>query len=381
MMADSIWTTSLCPEPPEYTINWDTILDEYDWLMSLDGCLQDPIYHAEGDVLTHTKMVVEALVTDTNWRSLDRQSRSILFMSALLHDIAKPLCTVEADGRISSPGHAAKGRSVAQRILYQDTNIAIPFDSRQHIVSLVRYHGLPLWFLDKADMERAVIRASLQTKNNWIAMLARADVLGRICDDADDLLGRIDMFQEYCEQLDCRDKPRTFPSGLSRFEYFRNPSRILTYPAYDETEFEVIVMCGLPGAGKDSWIASNVPDWKVVSLDAIRDELKIAPDENQGAVITHAKELARTYLRTKTNFVWNATTITRQTRRQLVDLFTDYGARVRIVYLETEWSDLLRRNQERADNVPLKVIRNFANRLEIPNLTEAHQVDWVVNTG
>jgi len=374
------WTAPYQPHPPAFDLSWDNILDQYDWLHTLDGVPQDPIFHAEGDVLTHTRLVTEALVADADWRELDKQSRSILFMSALLHDVAKPLCTIEEDGRIKSPGHAVKGRGVAQDILYRDWNhTPVSFDVRQQIVALVRYHGLPLWFLDKRDMERAVVRASLSVKNRWIALLAKADVRGRICDDQQDLLDRVDMFQEYCEQLGCWDNPPQFPSNYSRFEYFRNPTRVLSYPAYDDTQFEVILMCGLPGAGKDSWIANNIPDWKVVSLDDIREQLDITPTDNQGQVITHAKELARTYLREQIPFVWNATNITRQTRRQLVDLFTSYRACVRLVYCEAPWDDLMARNQERVDKVPRKVITNFANRLQIPDLTEAHQVDFVIS--
>ena len=29
-------------------------------------------------------------------------------------------------------------------------------------------------------------------------------------------------------------------------------------------------MSGLPGAGKDTWVRTNLPDWPAVSLDAVR---------------------------------------------------------------------------------------------------------------
>ena len=43
--------------------------------------------------------------------------------------------------------------------------------ARQH--RLVRHHGLPLWFLDKDDPERAVTAASLVTDTRLLALLER----------------------------------------------------------------------------------------------------------------------------------------------------------------------------------------------------------------
>jgi len=44
-------------------------------------------------------------------------------------------------------------------------------------------------------------------------------------------------------------------------------------------------------------------------------------------------------MRKKQNFVWNATNITAQLRGQLIDLFTSYGGRVKVVYVEVTYKD------------------------------------------
>lgn len=73
---------------------------------------QDPRYHGEGDVWTHTKMVVEALLALPQYQTADRADQEIVFLAALLHDIAKHSTTVidPVTGAIGQPGHSRKGR-------------------------------------------------------------------------------------------------------------------------------------------------------------------------------------------------------------------------------------------------------------------------------
>jgi predicted kinase len=81
-------------------------------------------------------------------------------------------------------------------------------------------------------------------------------------------------------------------------------------------------------------------------------------------------------MRAQRSFVWNATNTTRAMRTQLIDFFVSYGARVRIVYVEASFTDLLRRGATRARPVPETVIRRLAARLDVPDVTEADRVDW-----
>jgi len=72
--------------------NWES-LNRFAWIQELRDCPQDPIYHAEGDVWIHTKMVMEALMDMAYWPQLEEESQKALFWSAVMHDIAKPMCT------------------------------------------------------------------------------------------------------------------------------------------------------------------------------------------------------------------------------------------------------------------------------------------------
>lgn len=367
-----------CPTPPDWSLNWEQITQDFEWIQALKECPQDPIYHAEGDVFTHTRMVCEALIQSPHWRQLPATERAILFAAALLHDVAKPAYTkLEENGRISSKGHVRQGAKLARQILWQ-LDSAPAFFYREQIVGLVQMGSLPIWFLDKQNPQQAVIKASQRVRCDLLAILAEADVRGRWCHDQQELLDKIELFREFCRENHCFDQPRLFPSDHSRFLYFRKDNSNPDYQAFDDTRSQVILMSGLPASGKDFWIQENLENWPVISLDAFRLALNVSPEENQTPVVEAAKTQAKDYLRAGKSFVWNATNTTRAMRQQLIDLFAAYQARIRIVYLEVPFDELQQRNRSRKVPVPEAVIRKLAFRLDIPDLTEAHQVDWIV---
>lgn len=78
-------------------------------LLPTIGCDQPPEWHPEGDVFTHTMIMLDMLAPDAPIE---------LCLAVLLHDIAKPPCrTVDPDGRIRFNGHDALGAEMAETIL------------------------------------------------------------------------------------------------------------------------------------------------------------------------------------------------------------------------------------------------------------------------
>lgn len=380
--AQECWSFPLGPTPPDWRLQWERLRERFDWLRAMQGVPQDPLYHAEGDVLIHTRMVAEALIARDAWRALPPEERAMLFAAALLHDVAKPACTViEFDGKITSKKHARKGELLAREILWRGIGLEAPapFAIRERIAKLVRHHGLPLWLLEKSSPERAVIEASQTIHLERLALLAEVDVRGRICADQQELLERVDLFRAFAQEQQCYTGPRLFPSAHSRFQFFHTEGRSPDYAAYDDTRFEVVLMSGLPGAGKDRWIREHLPDWPVISLDALRKGLRIPPEAQQGPVIQAAREQARELLRKQQSFVWNATNVTRLLRSQLVDFFAAYRARIHIVYMEAPFDEILSRNAARPHPVPETVIYQMMRKLEVPDLTEAHRIEWAIS--
>jgi predicted kinase len=115
----------------------------------------------------------------------------------------------------------------------------------------------------------------------------------------------------------------------------------------------------------------------MISLDEFRHQLGVDPADDQGRVVSAAKEAAKGYLRQGKSFVWNATNLSQQLRGQLIQLFAAYDARVEIVYLEASPQVQQLRNRSRVAQVPQKVIDRMIDRLEIPSIIEAHQVRWI----
>jgi hypothetical protein len=130
----------LCPVPPAWDLDWGAVLEAFPWLHRLDAVTQDPAHHGEGDVLIHTRLTAEALVSLPQWRARPRAERARLLAAALLHDIAKPDCTrQDADGRITAHGHSRRGDLLTRRILWQ---AGVPIAWREHVCALVRHHQI-----------------------------------------------------------------------------------------------------------------------------------------------------------------------------------------------------------------------------------------------
>ena len=377
----------MVPMAPDWRIDWSLI--ESSGLASLaegmKATWQNPIWHGEGDVWTHTCMVCEELAALEEYRQLERRKQQEVFLAALLHDIGKVPCTRLEGGTWISPNHTAVGSRMAREVLWQQYGFCGKKDLqefRETICTLIRYHSTPLHILDYESPERRLIRIASNGELlpdfsiELLCVLARADVCGRIAASRDNSLEAVELCVAQAEEAGCLEQPFNFPTEFSKYAYMEGRSIMPGQELYDDTWGEIILMSGLPGTGKDTWIREHCGEYPVVSLDDLRKQMKIAPTDTQGAVVNAARNLAKGYLREKVPFVWNATCLTPMIREKQVKLFTDYYASVRIIFLETEWEEQLRRNRERKEAVPDMVIRDMMRNMVLPERFEAHVVEW-----
>jgi len=347
---------------------------------------QAPIYHAEGDVWTHTKMVCETLITLDAFQNLLEKEQQAVFLGALLHDIGKVPTTRWEDGRWTSPNHTLAGAKMAREFLWQTLGLCGTPEKQQFretVCNLIRYHSFPPHALDHPDGKRRLLSIAADGENcplftlKLLCVLCEADALGRIGVSRLQMAEQVQLCREFARENGCFEGPFPFPSRYTRYAYLSGREIPPEAELYDDSWGEIILLSGLPGTGKDTWIRENVPHLPVISLDEIRKEYGISPTEKQTQVVELARAKAKEFLRARQPFIWNATNLSPMVRSKQVNLFAQYGAATRIVYLETEWTEQLRRNAGRADAVPERAICRMLAELVPPEAKEAHEANWL----
>lgn len=351
--------------------------DHQPWAGPMKECGQDAGWHAEGDVWTHTLMVGRALYTLEAWPSLSRADQLALLFTALFHDSGKPETTVldPETGRTRSPKHSLAGERIARTSLRE---LGCPFDTREAICNLVRYHGRPPYLLEKKSPEQEVIHLSWLTDHRLLYLFTLADTRGRLTSEGTRPEDVLHLWKHTAQELGCFGRPYPFANDQARFLFFRGELTSLHYTPQQDWSCTATLVCGLPGSGKDTWLAKHRPNLPVVSLDDIRGDLDIPAEDNQGQVIQEGRERCRVHLRAGTDFAFNATSISRLLRKRWIDLFHDYRARIEIVWLEPPLPQILKQNRERSARIPERIIMGLLERTEIPDWTEAHGLTHVV---
>jgi tRNA nucleotidyltransferase (CCA-adding enzyme) len=145
----------------------------------LVGCEQEPEWHPEGDVWTHTLMVVDQARALN--RDLDRPRLVTVMLAAVCHDFGKPATTAVIDGRIRSLDHEQAGVEPTQRFLDRlNVHSLDGFDVRRQVAGLVAHHLKPGMFHKAGNVgEGAFRRLAQKVDLELLARVARADCLGR----------------------------------------------------------------------------------------------------------------------------------------------------------------------------------------------------------
>jgi poly(A) polymerase len=115
---------------------------------AMKGVAQPPEFHPEGDVWTHTMLLLEKL----------RNPTLTLAAGALLHDVGKPPVFRVAD-RIRFDGHVEEGVRLAHGIL---TRLRFSNDQTEMIEALVAHH---MRFKDTGKMRESTIKRFLRMEN------------------------------------------------------------------------------------------------------------------------------------------------------------------------------------------------------------------------
>jgi poly(A) polymerase len=119
-------------------------------VLAMIGCEQPPEWHPEGDVFTHTRIMLDMLAPDAPLE---------LCLAVLLHDIAKPPCqTYDAEGaRFRFNGHDGLGAEMTEAILRR---LRYPNDIIAAVVPMVARH---MQFMAVQKMRTAKLKRFMST--------------------------------------------------------------------------------------------------------------------------------------------------------------------------------------------------------------------------
>ncbi|MCF7761672.1 MAG: polynucleotide adenylyltransferase [Cephaloticoccus sp.] len=191
-----------------------TVLEETGWLQhfpeiaALRGTLQDPDWHPEGDVFTHTQHCLDALVLLPNWTTVAPLRRRQLMLAVLAHDFGKPATTVKAERkgreRWISPGHESAGGAPTTTFLQR---IGAPLELESAVRPLVlhhlaHHHG-QAGFSDSSV--RRLARKLIPATIDDLLMVMRADHDGRPPLRSEDSLARMSELETKARALALQD--------------------------------------------------------------------------------------------------------------------------------------------------------------------------------
>ena len=138
----------------------------------LIGVRQSPKHHPEGDVWTHTMLVLD--------RAAELRDRAVdptgLMLSALCHDFGKVLTTTEENGEIHSYNHENAG---LDEIAVFIRRITKENDLLKYVLNMTRLHMRPRVLVKDGASEKAFMRMydeSLEPRD--LLLLTRADKTG-----------------------------------------------------------------------------------------------------------------------------------------------------------------------------------------------------------
>lgn len=146
----------------------------YPELQGLAGVAQSPLHHPEGDVWTHTMLVVDYASTI----KAQAKNPACFLLAALCHDLGKPATTTTDDrGQIHAYGHDEVGAGVARDFL---TRIGMDEEPIKYVENMVALHMQP----NRKAKANAKVKSTNQMFDKSVCpedllLLAEADHCGK----------------------------------------------------------------------------------------------------------------------------------------------------------------------------------------------------------
>ena len=199
------------------------VLKYFPELKALISCVQDPIYHPEGDVWIHTMMCLDELSRILKEENIvDEYRKLYLFYAILCHDFGKPFCTKEINGKITSHKHESLGIEPTISFLSKLTNEKKFIEI---VSSLVKNHLIPFQLYFAESSLKAIKRLSLKVNIEDLCLVCLADCLGRTIPDKEKCPKATFWVLNKAKELDIHNEPiKAIVQGRDLIELGFKPS-------------------------------------------------------------------------------------------------------------------------------------------------------------
>ena len=138
----------------------------------LIGINQSEIHHPEGDVFTHTMMVLDEAA-----KLRDQAKNKLAFMlAALCHDFGKTVTTELKKGKLTAYGHEVESVTLAKGLLDRLTN---KISLKKETLNLIKLHMKPNQMYNSAKKKSMMKLWDDAIHPSDLILLAKADALGR----------------------------------------------------------------------------------------------------------------------------------------------------------------------------------------------------------
>ena len=368
-----------------------------------------PYRKGEQSVLRHTQEVLDALLAVTLddadygapimtpwWKATPS-----MYAAALFHDF----------GRVSArpaagEGHSRHSAEIARTILFK---LGIPFEIREHAVSLVLHHTAAERYrhLKGADEKMLALACMLDVR----ALYHMRAVHFRALDGAyaRQRLALLEEFRSRALSLDVFGTPPEPPvsaadineAGITKPEdsflalnlmrYFRVADAIKDPGWYRERLAQLKntpaptmhLMVGIAGSGKSVWLEKNLAGLTRVSTDNVREELTgDAADQRMNQIVfQRCMSRVRQALIQAKPVIFDATNCSVSARQMPVKCARWCNARIIAYFFDVEMDTAVKRNRMRARIVPEEAVARQFNTLSVPGLYECDELIVVDESG
>ena len=363
-------------------INWEFV-NTIPEIVAMIGCKQNTDWHQEGDVYNHTKLVVQAMEEIIKKNNIQGNIiRRMLLAAALLHDIGKPVSVYwsEKENQWKTKDHGEAGSHIVRKLFYDDPDIFF----REELVSMVRYHMVMhyIYRYSEKSKKKLIKLSCCHAPIQYMLWLNEADTAGAINDmETPEMRAeKFDMLNKMIDVLDIRwSRYDGYVNRLARYKDLNNLTKLDTTNNSDE--FNVYIMCGIPGSGKSTYIKDNLPNVPVVSRDIMRYEMGLTSSPNNKIIASKEQEQKITkmmndkikeYCEAKQDFIIDNMNLRYVYRQKILEEILPYNAYITVIYVEAP--DLKTCIKRRYGQIPADEYVRILKSIDFPQPFEYDEI-------